>query len=130
MKKLILLVVAMVMTFSAAEAFAATKNSKSVIEKQVFITNINCHECVKKIMNYMPNQKGVKDVEVNLNDKIVEVTYDSKKISTTTIIKYFKKIDIAAKVYTKPAKTTRNTPSATPTPTAARSITTNNSNKR
>ncbi len=97
----------MVITLGVSTATANDKKkeskNKEVITSTTFMTNINCEKCEKKILNYIPFKSGVKDVKVDLRQKSVDVRYDEKKCSDTKLIKYFKKIDIAAKV--KPAHT-------------------------
>ncbi len=88
----------MVMTLGVSELSAATKKTVK-IETTQFITSITCDGCTKKIMNYIPNQKGVEEVKVDLPRKIVTVSYNSSKTNDATLIKKFSKIDINAKVY-------------------------------
>lgn len=108
MKKIILMVVAMVMTLGSATVSAA-EIFKSTTTTTEFITDISCEQCVKKIMNYLPTQKGIKDVEADLRSKIVTITYKNSKTSAAEIIKLFAKIDIKAKEY-DPKTTTPNQP--------------------
>ncbi len=98
MKKIIMLFIAMAMTFAVAEAAESSKKVKPTIEEQTFIADIDCEKCVAKIMNYMPFQKGVKDVEVDLKTKSVEMRFDSRKTSVPTITKLFEKIDVKVEV--------------------------------
>ncbi|MFI3265271.1 MAG: heavy-metal-associated domain-containing protein [Rikenellaceae bacterium] len=100
MKKIILLVIAMVMTVGVAEISAAskTKTTKAVIETTQFKTDIDCDHCVQKVMSYMPTQKGIKEVSVDLPKKVITISYDSEKTNTKTIIKRFKNIAIEASV--------------------------------
>ncbi len=99
MKKIILIFVTFVMTFVASESFAADKKeSKKETITVDFITDIDCDHCVKKIMNYMPYQKGIKGVKVDLPKKVVSVSYDSSKSSNTNITSLFKNIDVKANV--------------------------------
>ncbi len=107
MKKIILMVIAMVMTVGIAEVSAAKKEVKMATTE--FITTIDCDHCVKKVMDFMPHQKGVKDVKVNLPKKLVTVSYDAGKTSDAAIIKAFRKIDITAKKHIEP-----KAPTATP----------------
>lgn len=129
MKKIISLVVAMVMTLGITQLSAATKQEKTVIETTKFSVNINCADCEKKIMNYIPYQKGVESVTIDSRNKVATVVYNSKKASTSSIIKYFKKIDFVASVYTEPRTTatqpvTTTTTSKTTTPATTSKTTT------
>lgn len=97
MKKIILALVAVLMSisFTVVESIAEPKKKSVTVE---FLTDIDCDHCAKKIMNYMPFQKGIKEVEVDLESKVVTISYDEKKSSNDAIIKLFKKIDIEATV--------------------------------
>ncbi len=91
--------IAMVMTFVAAEAVAAPHKEKKQIETTEFSVDIDCEKCVKKIMDFMPHQKGIEDVKVDLKREIATVKYDKAKSSDAAIIKLFSKIHIKAKKY-------------------------------
>ncbi len=110
MKKIILMVIAMVMTCGIAESYAANKKEK-VVTTTEFITDIDCDHCSQKVMNYMPYQKGVQDVKVDLPKKIITVTYDESKTTYAKVVKAFAKIDVTAKKYDAKA--------ATPSPAAS-----------
>ncbi len=116
MKKIILLVIAMVMTVGVAEISAAskTKTNKVTIETTQFKTDIDCDHCVNKVMNYMPTQKGIKEVKVDLPKKIITISYDSAKTNTKTIIKRFKNIAIEASVIEPKVESKQTATQATP----------------
>ncbi|MFR9503696.1 MAG: heavy-metal-associated domain-containing protein [Rikenellaceae bacterium] len=100
MKKIILMVIAMVMTVGISEVSAAKKEKKEAsITTTQFVTNISCAHCEKKVMDYMPFQKGVKEVTVDLPKKIVTVSYDSSKSSNKDLIKRFSKISVTAQEF-------------------------------
>ncbi len=115
MKKLLSIGLILVMGFSVATVAAKTidknqtktttvskssakKAVKSVIVTTTFLADIDCPTCENHIMNKIPYEKGVKDVNVDIRAKTVEVKYDSKKSSDESLIKSFKKIKIDAKV--------------------------------
>ncbi len=98
MKKIILMVIAMVMTAGIGQTMAAPHEKKH-LETTIFEVNIDCHECVKKIMNYIPMQKGIEDVKVDMKSHRVTVVFDAHKSSNAAIIKHFAKIKKKAKVY-------------------------------
>ncbi len=125
MKKIILMVIAMVMTAGIAEISAATKEKDVTIETLKFMTDIDCEHCVTKVMNYMPTQKGIKDVEVDLAKKVITISYDSDKTSTKNIIKLFKKIDITATVLEEKVQTQTTKNSKTTTTTTSNNTSTN-----
>ena len=54
----------------------------------MFVTDIDCEHCVKKIMNNVPSLgKGIKDVKVDLPKKEVTVIYDASKNNDENIVK-------------------------------------------
>lgn len=96
MKNFILVLVASLMALVTVESQAAS--DKKVIVEVKFQVSVDCDHCVKKVMNFMPFQKGIKDVVVDLDSKSATISYDTSKSSSESIIKLFKKIDIEASV--------------------------------
>ena len=92
MKKILELCVALVM---GVGILTAAPQKKMVTT--VFVTDIDCEHCAKKIMNNVPSLgKGVKDVQVNVAKKEVTVTYDATKNNEENIIKGFASIKVKA----------------------------------
>lgn len=60
-----------------------TDNKKTV----TFNVSMHCQSCVNRIEKEVSFEKGVKDLQVNLSDKTVKVTFDSIKTNTNTIKK-------------------------------------------
>ena len=81
---------------------------KPKAEKQlittVFATNITCENCKKKIMNTIPFENGIKDVQVDVPTKRVTVTYDASKNSDEGLIEAFAKIKVKAQKVTQNQK--------------------------
>ena len=96
MKKIIMLCLLAVMGFGIADAVAQKTNSQ--LKTTVFVTDVDCETCAKKIDNSIPFQKGVKEVKVDLPSRTVTVTYDATKTSNESLVKAFKKIKINAEV--------------------------------
>ena len=96
MKKIIMLCLLAVMGFGIADALAQKSNSQ--LKTTVFVTDVDCETCAKKIDNSIPFQKGVKEVKVDLPSRTVTVTYDATKTSNESLVKAFKKIKINAEV--------------------------------
>ena len=71
-----------VLSFGVANAVAQKQNGS--IKTTVFVTDIDCEGCAKKITNSIPFVKGVKDVKVDVPTKKVTVTYDATKSSEAT----------------------------------------------
>ena len=100
MKKIIMLCLLAVMGFGISEA-VAQKKADAQVKTTVFMTDVDCETCAKKIDNSLPYQKGVKEVKVDVATRKVTVTYDATKSSDDALIKAFKKIKINAEVAKK-----------------------------
>lgn len=95
MKKLVLICLALVMGTDIALAGKPVADKKNTTA--VFVTDIDCEHCVKKIMNNVPSLgKGVKDVQVDLQKKEATVVYDASKNSDENIVKGFASIKVKA----------------------------------
>lgn len=70
---------------------------------------MHCSSCENKIKSNIRFEKGVKDIETNLADKTVTVTYDADKTDVETIIEGFKKIDYVATIATPKAESAPQT---------------------
>jgi copper chaperone CopZ len=96
MKKIIMFCLLAVLSFGVANAVAQKQDGS--IKTTVFVTDIDCEGCAKKITNSIPFVKGVKDVKVDVPTKKVTVTYDATKSSEATLLKAFAKIKVKAEV--------------------------------
>ena len=97
MKKIILMCLVALVAVGAANAQSPKKATKTFTTTE-FITDIDCAGCAKKVTNTIPYEKGVKDVQVDVDTKTVTVTYDATKTNAETLIKAFDKIKIVANV--------------------------------
>jgi copper chaperone CopZ len=57
-----------------------SKKKEKKTEDVVFLTNIFCDNCKKKIEKNISWEKGVKNLEVNLEKKTVKILYDPQKV--------------------------------------------------
>ena len=96
MKKLIIICLMAFIGFGVAEVSAQKKNE--ALKTTVFVTDIDCEHCAKKITNTIPYEKGVKDVQVDVPSKTVTVTYDATKTGDENLVKAFAKVKIKAEV--------------------------------
>ena len=67
--------------------------------KKVVLTTtpqMSCHNCENKIKNNIRFEKGVKEIETNLDAQTVTVTYDADKTNVESLIAGFKKIGYTA----------------------------------
>ena len=97
MKKIIMLCLLAVMGFGVADA-VAQKKGDAALKTTVFLTDVDCETCAKKIDNSLPFQKGVKEVKVDVPTRKVTVTFDTTKTNEEALIKAFKRIKINAEV--------------------------------
>ena len=95
MKKIILVCLVALFSVGAVSAQKPQKGGKQTATT-VFMTDIDCAGCAKKVNNTIPYEKGVKEVKVDVEKKTVTVTYDSTKTNDTNLVKAFTKIKIEA----------------------------------
>lgn len=87
MKKILLVLISLVLAFSASVSFSrayAAKPSKEV-STVVFTANLHCDKCVKKVEENISFEKGVKDLEVSLKDKTIRIKYDPSRTDETKL---------------------------------------------
>ena len=95
MKKFVLFCLALAMGVGVCAA--PGKPAAKKIVTTVFVTDIDCDHCVKKIMNNVPSLgKGIKDVKVDLPKKEVTVVYDGTKNDDANIVKGFASLKVKA----------------------------------
>ena len=95
MKKIILVLFVALFSVAVADAQQPKKGEKKIVTT-TFVTDIDCEGCAKKVTNTIPYEKGVKDVKVDVDTKIVTVTYDPAKTNDDALVKAFTKIKIKA----------------------------------
>ena len=82
----------------AVVAGVATAAPKQKAEKKiatvVFTTDLDCHHCAQKVLNTIPYEKGIKDVQVDVPTKTVTVKFDEAKNSTELLTKAFESIKV------------------------------------
>ena len=93
MKKIITLFVALVAVAGVAVAAPKQKAEKK-IATVVFTTDLDCHHCAQKVLNTIPYEKGIKDVQVDVPTKTVTVKFDEAKNSTESLTKAFESIKV------------------------------------
>ncbi len=70
-------VAVLMLSFFAVNSYAQKK--KATLQEVVFFVNLHCENCVKKVQENIPFEKGVKDLKISLDDKTVWVKYDPEK---------------------------------------------------
>jgi len=67
------------------------------IKTTTFVTDIHCENCSTKVMNNVPALgKGIKDVTVDVAQKTVTVTYDTRKNNDEKIIGGLRSLNVNA----------------------------------
>ena len=94
MKKIIILALAL-LTVAGASAQKTEKAAKKIVTT-VFITDIDCEGCTKKIYDNFFG-KGVKSIKCDVPTKSVAVTYDAAKNTPEGLMPAFKYLKV--KVY-------------------------------
>ena len=94
MKKILVMCAVLLMGAGAAMADNKTADKKTVTT--VFCTDIDCDHCKAKVLNTIPFEKGIKDVQVDVPTKKITVTYDPSKNSGEGLVKAFAKIKVKA----------------------------------
>lgn len=103
MKKILLAVAVLILA-------AWTADAKSRMESVVFVTNIHCAKCVRKISDNLSFEKGVKDLKVNLEEKTITVLYDPGKTSPAKLAGAIKKLGYSAEAVGDLAKGSSEAP--------------------
>ena len=83
------------LSFAAGTPSAVYQNDKKDVKK-----SMTCKNCVKKIEGNIPFEKGVKDLKVSLEDKLVTITYDPSKTDEETLCKAIEKLGYTAEKVT------------------------------
>lgn len=83
------LLAAPVLSEASSVMEAAPKNETKTV---VFKVGLHCQNCVKKVKENISFEKGVKALDVNLEKKLVTVTYDPSKTDEATLKKAIEKL--------------------------------------
>lgn len=73
----------------------AQKNKKNTATT-TFEVDMTCNACVQKVQKNIPFERGVKAMDINLEDKKVTVTYDTRRTDVDKLKAGFKKIGFTA----------------------------------
>lgn len=102
-------VVAMFTATPVIEASASASDTiiagapKKEVKTVVFKVGLHCQNCVKKVKENISFEKGVKGLEVSLDNKTVTVTYDPTKTDVPTLKKAIEKLGYKAEVVSEKA---------------------------
>ena len=93
MKKIIALFALLAMVAGVAVAAPKAKTEKK-IATVVFTTDLDCEHCAKKVLNTIPYEKGIKDVQTDVPTKTVTIKFDESKNSIESLTKAFESIKV------------------------------------
>jgi len=89
------ILIAMILAFVS---FTSMAQSKKENKTTTFEVDLHCDACVKKVQSNIAFEKGVKDLNISLENKEVTVTYRADKTSPDALKKAFEKLGYVAKV--------------------------------
>ena len=93
MKK-IMMILAMLAVVAGVATAAPKQKAEKKIATVVFTTDLDCHHCAQKVLNTIPYEKGIKDVQVDVPTKTVTVKFDEAKNSVESLTKAFESIKV------------------------------------
>jgi copper chaperone CopZ len=85
-------------TMFAISPISAKKNDSNKETVIFCVDDMDCQSCKIKIEKNIAFEKGVKAMDVSLEKKIVEVTFDKRKNTVESLQGAFKKIGYEAKL--------------------------------
>jgi copper chaperone CopZ len=99
MKRIVISVLCTVLALAAVSAQDTKETKKkNKVTRTFFVENMECPNCVKKIEKNIAFEKGVTDLQCDLETRTVKITYRADKTTDDKLIAAFKKIDKIAKV--------------------------------
>ena len=99
MKKILMICLVLVLGMGVTLAQKPEKKAPKQMTTTVFVTNLDCPNCAKKVANNVPSRgKGSKDLKIDLPTREVTITYDASKNNPETIIKGFESLKVEAQV--------------------------------
>lgn len=86
MKKVIILIMAALMAMPVISmADSKPSRKKGEIREVTFVVDFDCENCAKKIRENVSFEKGVKGLNVSVEDKTVALKYDAAKTSESVL---------------------------------------------
>lgn len=99
-KQIILVLMASMFAVMPVLAQKANSNRETVV---FCVNDMDCQSCKIKIEKNIAFEKGVKALDVNLENRTVAVTYDTRKNNPESLKDAFQKIGYEATTSSKPA---------------------------
>ncbi len=92
MKTVQIILTAIVFLLGTHIVSAQDKKANNKEEQVVFLVNMHCHNCEQKIKKNIPYEKGVKDLTIDLDKKLVTVKYRPDKTDKDKLKKSIEKL--------------------------------------
>lgn len=83
---------------SAATMTEVSAKPKTPLQTVTFSASIHCKACQKKVEENLSFEKGVKALEVSVENKTIKVTFDPSKTSIETLKAAIRKLGYTAEV--------------------------------
>lgn len=100
MKKFLMACIVALMALAVTPVDAQNKRdrkSAGELVTAVFVTDIDCPHCAKKIEENLPNLcRGIEELSVDLPTKEVTVVYDSSKTTEERLLQGFSRLRVKA----------------------------------
>lgn len=94
MKRIIVIMIAIC---AACFTVGASKpKQKATVRTVVYVTDLECESCAKKIKENVSFDKGVKDLAVDVKSRTVLIKFDESKNDTLSLRKSLNKLGYAA----------------------------------
>lgn len=108
MKRIIVSAIVAMMAFAGAQTVVAAEASatsaysaakpKAELKTVTFSSNIHCKNCAKKVEENISFEKGVKALEVSVENKTIKVTFDASKTSVEALAAAIRKLGYSAEI--------------------------------
>ncbi len=108
MRKTIILTLAALMTISVSSAVASTvetseptadkkagKKKGEVKDVTFYVESMDCDSCAEKVQENIAFEKGVKDLDISVEERRVAIKYDNAKTSEATLKAAIEKLGYA-----------------------------------
>ncbi|MCC8019704.1 MAG: heavy-metal-associated domain-containing protein [Rikenellaceae bacterium] len=79
MKKLVIIIALALFAAGGLNAAPESQQGKKNTETVVYDVNVHCHNCKAIIERHIPFERGIKDMDVDLDGQRVTVKYDPRK---------------------------------------------------
>ena len=94
-RTLTIIIAALIALTSAYAADQKPKKQKTELKEVTYNVHLHCKNCVAKVVDNISRAKGVKDLDVSLENQTVEIKYDPAKTSEEVLKASIEKLGYA-----------------------------------